>query len=122
MIFRPLAALDIGIRAIPPDDRTFLVSHRHRVKEEPAVDAVEPSEACFLFTWLSGSEAGKPGVHELAEIVGMNGNLSPPAECLFLRETRIVEPPLVEKIGRTIQPTCPRQCGNGSDYMPELIC
>src|SRR5712692_2155982 len=51
----------------------------------------------------------------------MNWDFPPPAECLFERETRIVEPSLVEEFGGAIWPTGPRQRGDFVDHHPKLV-
>src|SRR2546430_5729107 len=51
----------------------------------------------------------------------MNRDLPPPAECFFQRETCIVEPSLVEELGRAIRQTRPRQRGDFVDHQPKLV-
>src|SRR5262245_31321819 len=51
----------------------------------------------------------------------MNGGLPPPAQCLFERETGVVEPALVEECGGAIRPAGPCQRGNDVDHHPQLV-
>src|SRR2546427_6648397 len=51
----------------------------------------------------------------------MHWDFPPPAECLFERDARIVEPSLVEEFGGGIWPTGPRQRRHLVDHHPQLV-
>src|SRR5262245_57394442 len=51
----------------------------------------------------------------------MDYGLPLPAQRRFHRQTRIIEPPLVEKLARTIGQATPCECRDLIDHFPELI-
>src|SRR5215510_14560496 len=51
----------------------------------------------------------------------MHRAFPPPTQCLCERETRIVEPALVDEFGSTIWSAGPRQRGNGVDHPPQWV-
>ena len=82
-LLRLLQVVNVGLRAIPGDDMAHLIAQRLSVEEAPAIGAVDASQASFDFTRLSSSEACAPRVRDAPEIVGMHGDVPPPAVSLL---------------------------------------
>ena len=122
---RDSARLRSSISVFVPYHRTtfaLAVGYWYGTKQEPPILPIKTSETGLFLTRLPGSEDALPGVHQLPQIFGMNGDFPPPTERLFQGETRIVKPSLVQKFGGAIWSTGPCQRGDLVDHILKLIC
>src|SRR5258707_727953 len=71
-ILAPSHLVDIRRRSIPFHDIAKLVAQRLLAEQEPAVLAIEASEARFRFAPLAGSDRRARPIHQFPEILGMN--------------------------------------------------
>jgi hypothetical protein len=84
-VFGPRAILEIGVRAVPPEDGSPFVPDRVAVREEPTELPVEPAKPALELEGLAGLPRSLERVEQTGEIVGMDRGFPSPAACLFRR-------------------------------------
>jgi len=78
-LLRLLQVVNVGLRAIPGDDMAQRIAPRLSAEEDPAIGAVDASQASFDFTRLSSREAYTPRVRDAPDVCGMHDDVPPPA-------------------------------------------
>src|SRR6267378_6664489 len=120
-IFSTLPLLKIGICSVPLRDFPRSVAQRTTAKEKPAKFAVEAAEAALHFVRLYRIQSFPECVQNSWQVVGMNRNLPSRAQSLLCRQTRIVQPALIEKLCRAVWTSGPRQRRDGVDYKANVL-
>jgi hypothetical protein len=75
-----------------------------------------------LHAGSSSRQKAEPCSHESLYVVGVNGGLPALTQGLVKRETRIVDPSLVDEFYRAIGPAGQGQHGNQFDHLAEWRC
>ena len=82
---QPPEVIDVGARSTPLDDLPGCVGEGLRAKSEPAILAIEASQARLHAAWLAGRQNGSPAVEQAGPVVGMDRKL--PARSMGLADT-----------------------------------
>ncbi len=118
---RHLAILDVGRHAVPPDDAPALVPQGRDPGQEPAIDAVGPTEAGLDLERLTRRERFAPCAHEGGPIVGMHRDLPSRALGVLEPEAGVFEAPAVDELDGAVGPDDAGPRRNGVDHQPELV-
>src|ERR1700730_12788057 len=120
-IFSKLPLLKIGICSVPLRDFPRSVAQRTTAKEKPAKFAVEAAEAALHFVWLYRIQSFQECFQNSWQVVGMNRKLPSRAQSLLCRQTGIVQPALIEKVGGAVWTSGPCQRRDGVDDKANVL-
>jgi hypothetical protein len=90
-------------------------------EEKPVEFAVEAAEAALHFERLCRIQSFPECFQNSWQVVGMNRDLPSRAQNLLWRETRIVQPALIEKLSRAVWTSGPCQGRDGVDYKANVL-
>ena len=98
----------------------LLVAQWHRANEEPAILSVSLPQAHFILERFPSGHAREPVFHDSWKVFGTDGARG---LCNFLREreTRIIQPTLINKINSAIRPNGPGHRGDFVDNEPQYL-
>jgi hypothetical protein len=112
---RSFSIFDIGIASKPPDNVASSVELWDDTYEEPTVLSVISSNASFQFAWFAGIHQGKPFTKEPIQVVGVNDHLPTPTFSLFLGQTGVPVPALVQIFLGSVREARPQERRNRVD-------
>src|SRR5437879_3502641 len=118
LIGEPLFASDprYRVRSIPSDDLSVFIAYWNCAKKEPTILSIGASQPRLHLTRLPRTHEPLPGEQQLFQVSGMNSVFPSPPQPLFHRKTRVVEPGMIQKFGRSVQPAGPRPAGHRVDH------
>src|SRR5262249_23704600 len=99
--------VDVRARSVPSDDLARVVADGLEASEKPAKDSIVATKTPLELSALARSRHLRPLLDQLRKVVGVNGRLPTLPARLVFRDTRIVLPPLIHKLVRTIRQFAP---------------
>src|SRR5262245_13675987 len=100
--FRPFSIVDVCGCSIPFYDASRFVAQSVSANQKPPIPAVETTKACFNLSRFPSKHDGSPVMCKPLQVVRVNGYGPSPVQRLFRRETRVIEPALIEEVDRSV--------------------
>src|SRR5262249_36574378 len=106
-----LAVFNVCIRSAPSDNLSRRVLQGIAADKKPAKYAIAAANATLHLEWLLRADSFLKCFQDARQVVRMNRALPAESKRLLQGEACVVQPALIEEVGRTVQKTRPRRCG-----------
>ena len=117
-----LEGVDVRAGSVPSNDLTRVIAYRFETSEHPAKRSVMATKASLEFATRARRHDLSPFLAQLRKVFGVNRLLPAVPACFFCRDPRVLLPPLVHELVRTIGRFAPGDCRDGVENGLTLGC